>query len=48
MLDEAHNCDVLFVGRTGTGGARTQDPALATNSEPPHQSQHVAVMPGGC
>jgi len=48
MLNGVHNCDVLFVNRTGTGDARTQDLALAANSEPPHQSEHVAVVPGGC
>ena len=48
MLNGVRNCDVLFVSRTGTGDARTQDLALAANSEPPHQSEHVAVVPGGC
>lgn len=48
MLNGFHNCDILFVGRTGTGDARTQDLALAANPEPPHQSEHVAVVPGGC
>jgi len=38
----------MFVGRTGTGDARTHDLALAANSEPPHQSKHVAFVPGRC
>jgi len=35
----------LFVTRSGSGDTHTEDPALTADSEPGHQSEHVAVLP---